>query len=161
MSASIILGYNCLLFLDFIALYPFQISYKAMHSKNPAKHLRKISAFRLIANSAPGSAPTNPKIIKAGSPFVWIFPLFLCSLTANKAVGIKYIKFICCAFCWLTPQNIVNAGIKIAPPPMPMPLNIPAANPITISQIMKTTSLSLRRQGIHQTEYSTMRPLIC
>jgi len=55
---------------------------------------------------------------------------FICTIRAITAVGIKNKRFTLWAMCWSGLTKNTKAGIRIAPPPIPIPLIIPEASPI-------------------------------
>lgn len=83
-----------------------------------------------VAINAPIIENIVPPRIIGKSPFVQIYPFFICIMIEIKDIKTNASKFIPCAvFCSIS-QKIDNNGIKIVPPPIPNPPKIPPRKPI-------------------------------
>ena len=99
--------------------------------KKAPKSRRSSEASRNAAAMLKTTADASAGTMTHHSPSVLRYPFFLCSASANAAMGRKAITFVACATCWLTPRNMVRTGISTVPPPMPIPPRRPASTPAT------------------------------
>ena len=95
------------------------------------KSFLKISPGRKAAITPPRTENATAGITRNHTPSPLISPCFLWTLKLKAAIGRKAKRLVACATCCSTPVKIVRAGIKIAPPPIPMPPNSPEKKPIT------------------------------
>lgn len=83
----------------------------------------------------PANAPNNPVSIIGVEVFRSMFFSLKCVIKATIAIGINTAKLTPWAWCWFRFEKIINPGIRIVPPPMPIPLIIPDNKPIKNSFI--------------------------
>jgi hypothetical protein len=74
--------------------------------------------------------PTTPTtiIFRASLYLTCLFLVWIHN--AQMEAGKKTLRFTLCAKCCGTPAKNIKAGIRMVPPPIPIPLTIPEAKPI-------------------------------
>lgn len=115
-----------------------QISYIPITNKKPPKSFRSRLPGSLTAKYEPRIAPKIPQRISLRTIFFSMFPCLICDKIATIAVGTKESRFTLCAICWGVLRKIVNAGIRIVPPPIPIPLIMPDRRATKIISIYNT-----------------------
>lgn len=80
---------------------------------------------KLTARMEPMIEPIIPKMMRVFNTFFSMLPCLIWVYKATMDVGTKIRRLVLCAICCFTFKNIIRAGIKIVPPPIPIPLIIP------------------------------------
>lgn len=100
-----------------------------MQRKMPKSKLRTFDGH-LVTINAPMIEKTTPPKTRGKSPFVLIYPFFICIKMEIIDITTNASRFIPCAIFCSTPPKIDNSGIKIVPPPIPNPPKTPPKKPI-------------------------------
>lgn len=126
---------------DHFLSFPFQKnSYKPINSRNTPKSFLKRAEGRFTANREPVIEPKMPNPMRGKQIDISIFLFLKWVIKAMDATGINDSKFTLCASCWVRDVKMMRAGMRMVPPPIPMPPIIPEHKPIKI-RVIKTPSL--------------------
>ncbi len=110
------------------------------------KSFFKTSPGRYEAARLPKTDVTRAGIIIIPTSPPSIRPLLLWTERLIAAVGRKAMRLVACATCCSTPVKIVRKGIRIVPPPIPIPPKSPEKKPAA-RNIIKLKTASLSPQG--------------